>query len=377
MTTETHETGNTVYKILKEQNRKKCFIVCDGSFEFLPLKDELDFPDISTVKFSGFSSNPKYEDICKGTEFFRNEKCDSILAVGGGSAIDTAKCVRLFAGMNPNENYLKQIPAIPDSLFIAVPTTAGTGSEATGFAAIYFEGKKYSVADKSMKPDYALLDSRNLLSLPLYQKKCTAADALCQGIESWWSKNATEESRNYSKLAVETLTENLDGYLKNDSESLRRVLVASNLSGRAIDISKTTAAHAMSYRLTSLYDIPHGRAAFICLPYVWDFMIDFIRGKREFDELRGLFADIARSLGYDSPENASAALKEMSKILFAKNPVEMSFGDVNALTSCVNAERLKNNPVSLSSEEVRNIYLSIISDYSGYVSSDTILPYIL
>ena len=114
----------------------KVFVVCDSSYPFLNIKSDIENMDKPHVLFSDFTPNPIYEEVCKGIDLFQITKCDSILAVGGGSAIDVAKCIKLFCNMNPEISFLQQT-IIPNRIpFLAVPTTAGTGSEETRFAVI-------------------------------------------------------------------------------------------------------------------------------------------------------------------------------------------------------------------------------------------------
>lgn len=141
--------------------------------------------------FQGFSSNPKYEDVLRGVEAFRAENCDAVVAVGGGSSLDVGKCIKLFARMDPEQDCLAQPLQENGVPLAAVPTTAGTGSESTHFAVVYVNGEKRSVASTAALPDLAILDADALDTLPLYQKKCTLLDALCQGIESAWSVRST------------------------------------------------------------------------------------------------------------------------------------------------------------------------------------------
>ena len=128
------------------------------------------------IRFSDFAPNPTYESVLEGVKVFRQEKCDSIIAVGGGSAIDVAKCIKLYSNMDGNgENgsflhYTNQQinpNAIP---FLAVPTTAGTGSEATRYAVIYYGDEKQSITHESCIPDTVLLDASLLKTLPDYTK---------------------------------------------------------------------------------------------------------------------------------------------------------------------------------------------------------------
>ena len=358
MVTVSHETGKKIHEILESHGKKKALLVCDPAFDKIVLHDEISFSDISLVRFSDFTPNPKYEDVCKGVDLFNSENCDSIIAVGGGSSIDVAKCIKLYSKMDPSVNYLEQEYVKNNILFIAVPTTSGTGSESTRYAVIYYNGKKQSVSSVDAIPDYAILDSRVLSTLPLYQKKCTAMDALCQGIESWWSVNADDESRKLSEKAVEMIKKNLDAYLANTDDGNEKMMIAANYAGRAINITQTTAAHAMSYKLTSLYGIPHVRAAFTCLPYVWEFM----NFKVSDSELEKTFSDIANALGFERTEEAISWLKQLYDKLFEDRKVSVKAEDLELLTSSVNPVRLKNNPVRLKEPDLRKIYSTVISE---------------
>ena len=135
-------------EIIARTGKRKILLVTDASFPFLSIKEEVEALAVEKVSFSDFTSNPLYEDICKGIRFFQNEKCEALLAVGGGSAIDVAKCIKLYSGLpgdGKNGSWLTAEDAPGGIPFLAMPTTAGTGSEATRYAVIYFGGKKQSV----------------------------------------------------------------------------------------------------------------------------------------------------------------------------------------------------------------------------------------
>ena len=163
--------------------------------KFLAHMDELKEQGLNVIHFMDYQPNPLYENVLEGVGSFRSHHCDAIVAVGGGSALDVAKCIKLYStleGDGEEGSFLKQ-PLIPNEIpFLAMPTTAGTGSEATRFAVIYFEGNKQSVSGESCIPETVLLDPAVLETLPLYQKKVTMMDALCHAIESFWSVNSTE-----------------------------------------------------------------------------------------------------------------------------------------------------------------------------------------
>jgi Alcohol dehydrogenase, class IV len=362
----------SLLEILKEVSCKKLFLVTDSSYPFLNIKDAVEALPAEKVKFAEFTPNPLYEQVCKGIELFKSSGCDTILAVGGGSAIDVAKCIKL-AVLSKEGNDAIIPPLVSKRLdidgsripFIAIPTTAGTGSESTHNAVMYFEGAKQTVTNDGVLPDYAVLEPSVLKTLPLYQKKCTMMDALCQGIESWWSVNSTEESYEYSRKTVELIMVNWRKYIfENDDEAAKQIMLAANYGGRAINITQTTAAHAFSYKITSLYGLPHGHAVAVGLTPIWKFMlgnlnlcIDF----RGVKYLEGIFNDIAASMGCSTPEEAIQVFEEMMTEMELKNPVAGNREEeLSVLSTSVNPVRLKNNPVSLESDAIIGIYKRII-----------------
>lgn len=344
---------------------KKALLVCDSSFPYLSIKDTVEQLPCELIKFDGFTSNPLYEDVCKGVELFRNGRCDAIIAVGGGSTIDVAKCIKLFSGMSDNKNYLEQEYKDTKIPLIAVPTTAGTGSESTRHAVIYFNGQKQSISHESIIPDYAILDNSVLKTLPLYQKKCTMMDALCQGIESWWSVNSTDESIEYSKQAVGLIAENLDSYIfDNNEDAAEKIMLAANYSGRAINITQTTAPHAMSYKLTSMYHLPHGHAVAVCLSEVWKYMLNYPENcadRRGTEHLDKVFNDIAKCMKASFPEQAIDKFKGILNRLELGCPhSENKSEDLKKLAGSVNPIRLKNNPIVLDEITLLNLYGRIV-----------------
>lgn len=349
-------------EILHSLNARKVLLVRDASFPYLHAKEQLP-ADISFVPFADFTPNPVYEDVCKGVDLFREEACGAILAVGGGSAIDVAKCVKLFCRMNPERNYLAQEYADTGVPLIAAPTTAGTGSESTRYAVVYYEGQKQSITHDSIRPDVVILEPRFLKTLPPYQKKCTMLDALCQGIESWWSVNSTKESRQYSQRAVRGILENYRAYLDGDEDAAEKILLAANAAGRAIHITQTTVPHAMSYKLTSLYGLPHGHAAAICLPAVWAYMrehTDRCVSPGGEEELKRTFREISEAFGCKTVAEAEGVFRRLLKELDICPP-QANETDLPLLAASVNPTRLANNPVTLNEAALLRLYREILN----------------
>lgn len=360
-------------EILKEVGCEKLFMVVDSSYPFLNIKDAIEaLPVKEMVMFSGFTPNPLYEQVCNGIEQLKASNCDTILAVGGGSAIDVAKCIKL--AVLAEEGNASLIPPLVSTRvacegakipFIAIPTTAGTGSESTHNAVMYYEGAKQTVTNDGVLPDYAVLEPSVLKTLPLYQKKCTMMDALCQGIESWWSVNSTEESYEYSRKAIELIMANWRKYIfDNDNEAAANIMLAANYGGRAINITATTAAHAFSYKITSLYKLPHGHAVAVCLPEIWEYMISHLNhcaDSRGIDYLESIFNDISVAMGFSKSSEAIEHFKQMLHEMEMYKPISGNRSDdICILTLSVNPVRLKNNPIELDTETIKLLYSFIV-----------------
>lgn len=349
----------------KERNIHKVFLVCDGAFRFLKIAEYVEHlrqSGTEFVFFREFTPNPRYEEVIAGVDLFRKENCDIILAIGGGSAMDVAKCIKLYATMDENRNYLEQPILTNEITFWAMPTTAGTGSEATRYAVIYYNGEKQSVTHESCIPSVVFLDPSVLQTLPEYQKKATMLDALCHAIESFWSVNSTEESRDYSAQAVHLVMSNYRAYLTNRGLGCRNMLLAANMAGKAINITQTTAGHAMCYKLTSLYGIAHGHAAALCVAVLWPYMLQHIEAcidPRGEAHLKRMFAEIASAMQEETSEDAMRRFLQMLNELEMEIP-KMQVSDFDVLKRSVNPVRLKNNPVRLTEEVIDALYHEII-----------------
>ena len=202
------------------------------------------------------SANPRVETV-QALLSQITAPVDAFVAVGGGTTIDTAKLLNLAVVSEAPVRELLASKTAPDRLLpcLAIPTTAGTGAEATRFAVCYDGEVKHSVDFESIRPSDVALVPEFTATLPAYQKACTNFDAYAQAVESLWARGATDESRGYARRALRLIGEG------NWTE-------ASYWAGRAIDISRTTAAHALSYYMTSHYGIPHGHAVYMMFEYV-------------------------------------------------------------------------------------------------------------
>ncbi len=344
--------------IMRRYGLKKAFVVC-GVPQSL-FKGQFDF---DYEIFDAFTPNPDYTEVCNGVKQFTRSGCDCIVSIGGGSAIDVAKCVKLYAAMDSGKPYIDQPHRFSATKHIAVPTTAGTGSESTRFAVIYYNGVKQSVTDDSILPDVYILDESLLKGLPDYHKKSTMLDALCHAVESLWSVNSDKTSREYAVSAIQTIRRYCRGYLEGDPYAAMAILRAANQAGRAINISQTTAAHAMSYKLTSTFGIAHGHAAALCLPEVWRYIASHTeecRDPRGEKHLTEALQELNWAIHGDTSE---LAIQEYNRILSELKLKEVSCKDgnkLNELADSVNPERLGNCPVALSREVLLEMYRRIL-----------------
>ncbi len=324
--------------------------------------------EYNVTHFVDFSPNAKVEDVEKGIELFREHHGDFVLAVGGGSALDVAKAITLLApGTESAGKYiLRKAPILPRSIpLVAIPTTAGTGSEATHFAAVYFNKIKYSLAHRSLVPDYAVIDPSLTHTLSPYQTACTGMDALAQAMESYWSIHSTEESRHYAQQAITLVLTHLENAVRHShSEARIGMAKAANLAGKAINISFTTACHAISYPMTSYFDIPHGHAVALTLPE----MVVYNAGvneegcldKRGVQYVKGMLENLTGLFGVSSPEEVKKRLEQlMDSIGLERKLTQLgvrSEEDINlVMENGFNPERVGNNPQQLTAAELKSM----------------------
>ena len=355
---------------LKESGCKKLLKVCDGSIFYMDgfnkHLEEVEAKGIEMIGFRDFQSNPLYESVVAGVKVFREEQCDSIMAVGGGSAMDVAKCIKLYSnlpGDGADGSWLKE-EIVPNNIpFLAMPTTAGTGSEATRYAVIYYDGAKQSITSESFIPETVLMDPNALKTLPLYQKKATMCDALCHAIESFWSVNSTEESKEYSRAAIKGVLENMEGYLSNTEVGNAGMLRAAHTAGKAINITQTTAGHAMCYKVTSLFRSAHGHAAILCDRVLFPWMIentDKCIDPRGEEYLKVTLDEIGQAMGCTDGKAGAEKLASIFEQLELEVPAANE-AQFEKLKTSVNPVRLKNHPIALDVVSIDMLYHKILN----------------
>jgi len=276
-------------------------------------------------------------------------QCRAIVAVGGGTSIDTAKgAAWCLAGGNLHSPPTPEAALLP---LYAVPTTAGTGSEATHFAVCWHEGRKHSLADPRLLPRHAVVDSNLHQSLTPRLTATAGFDALCQALESLCSHGATDSSREDARAAARLLLGALELAVTQPTPELRRAMArGAHLAGRAINITKTTTPHALSYALTHTHGIPHGFAVALTFAHCLE-----LRHRRE-PAPTGT-ADITALLG-GTPSAAIERFVALQRACGAPTKLSalgITAEDLPAVAATVDPNRLANDTLAPTPEELLDV----------------------
>lgn len=294
------------------------------------------FHGLTITHFVKSGTNVEEEEAEQGFNNFLESGAQPIVAIGGGSVMDFAKTIIYRC----TESSL----AIP--FFAAVPTTAGSGSEATHFAVVYRKKKKISLVHQDLLPKLVILDPVLTYSLSPYQTAVTGMDAFSQAVESYWNVHAVAKSKDYAATSIGFWKESFLSAVNIPApESRKKMQQAAYLSGKAINITRTTGPHALSYYLTIQQGIPHGQAVAIFLPV-------FFLYNNPGIELLSL-------LGANDAHHAKEMIQQiMKKTGLAIRLSELGLDKkniINAMLDEVNEERFANNPVALDREKLKQL----------------------
>ena len=348
--------------ILKETSAKNILLVTGkDSYQRCGAKYYLDkiVAKKNKKNFNNFSSSPKFEELHKGYNELVNYDSDLIIGIGGGSVIDSAKFMKLkfFSDL------AKEIP------LVAVPTTAGSGSEATHFIVYYKNKEKQSAGVSGITlPNYTILDPSLTLSMSPNTLASSGLDALGQAIESYWSINSTTRSKQLSEEAIGLILKNFHSSMTYlDSYSKEAMLKAANLSGKAINITKTTSCHAISYPLTSYYKISHGHAVALTLGemIIYNSRVSSkdCNDNRGTEYVQQTMKELLNILDVKSPEEAKYKMEDLITNLGLKNHLSnlnIKNSDLPFLIGkSFNKERMGNNPRLLTKKGLERILNNI------------------
>ncbi len=265
---------------------------------------------LSVVCFTEVSENPTTEDVARGLAVAQQFDPELYVAVGGGSPIDAAKGVNFLhvCGGEMRDYWGHHKATRPLRPLIAVPTTAGTGSEVQSFALISdaLTHRKMACGDPSAAPRIALLDAELTLSMPPFVTACTGLDTLGHALESAVTKARTPRSAEYARAAFRVGFSALQRVLEapSDVDARAAMLRAAALAGLAIEHSMLGAAHALANPLTAQLGVPHGLAVGLMVPHV-------VRFNAQQAEARGVYEALARDVGLDCAEALADALEAL------------------------------------------------------------------
>lgn len=360
--------------ILEKEGKHHPMIVTDkGIVEhglLKPLFEILDKAGIKYTLFDKVEQNPTTNTVENALALFKASSSDSLIALGGGSSMDTAKALGARYAM-PRKS-LKQMKGILKvykklPLLIAIPTTAGTGSEATLAAVIVDSAtrEKYAISSFPLIPRYAVLDPVYNYSLPKSLTATTGLDALTHAIEAYIGKSNFKLTRMEAKVAVRLIFQNIEKAYENgnDPKARKNMLRASYLAGCAFTRSYVGYVHALSHAMSGKYNTPHGKANAILLPYVLEEY-----GEAIYKKLKKLA--IAINISDELEDEKTAAMKFIDEIKRLNRVMnipakfdELKKEDIKELSK--HAEREANPlypvPVLWTAKELEKIYNRVLA----------------
>ena len=278
------EGNGSVFKIptfLKEKGFKRPFVIVSNSVSktqhYIDFIKQLEMNSMDFVEFKEVKQNPEFEAILKAEQVAQNSKIDSIIAIGGGSVIDTAKAVgALLSNKNATLEKLRGLLKVKKrfSMLIAIPTTAGSGSEATIASVITNKDRddKFAINSPKLLPHVVVLDDEFLRSLPKNVIANCGMDALTHSLEAYLGNALTKRTKEAALESISLINSSLLEFYhdsKND-KARNNMLKASYLAGIAFTRSYVGYVHAISHSLSGKYNLPHGYANAVILPHLID-----------------------------------------------------------------------------------------------------------
>lgn len=358
-----------LYLFLEKEKFRKIFILC-GKESFIKSGAKkilnLILKKKSTYIYYKKSPYPEILELKKIIYSIKKFSPDLIIAVGGGSVIDYGKIAN-FLEIKGNvnldiKNSTYKIKKTNTKL-LAIPTTAGSGAEVTSGAVIYINKIKYSVENEKIKPDFFFLIPSLVINAPNKIKSSSGFDAIAQALESLISKRSNTKSKNFAKKSLEISLKYYLEFLKNpNNDNTSAMCLAANLAGKAINISKTTAPHAVSYPFTSLFNISHGHAVSLTLNKFLKFNYKYMSLSNCDFNLKERYNLIFRLTGSENINYLDQFLVNIKK----KAGLEQNFNKLKInisrsypkILSAINDQRLANNPIKLKKKDIKKILLN-------------------
>ena len=360
--------------LLKENNLNKPLIVTDQGINSLgllnPLFETLNNEKIEYGYFYDVVANPTIENVNAGLKVFLDTSCDSIIAVGGGSAMDAAKMIGALATnegktVEKLKGLLKIRKALP--FFIAIPTTAGTGSETTLASVIVNEKThhKYAINDPHLIPKIAILDPSLLVGLPPKITSTTGMDALTHAVEAYIGRSNTKKTKKAAVEAIKLINENLyESYVDGKNlEHREKMQKAAFLAGVAFTRAYVGYVHAIAHSLGGKYNVPHGLANAIILPYVLEAF-----GHSAYRKLARLSDELSlcekTATNKEKSESFIAWIKQLNKKMEIPEKFDIEYNEKD-VEEMLNHAIKEGNPLypvprEFNKEDFRRIYRLIL-----------------
>ena len=328
----------------------RCLVVCDRFLRPTVEAMQKEIPEIAAV-FSDVEENPQLRGVIEAAKLVRETHADAVVGIGGGSTMDTAKFTAAIARENADALACFQggIP-FPKTRFpmIAVPTTAGTGSEVTQVSVISHGREKKTINNPVFMPTLAIVDPGLTLTVPPHTTMNTGLDAMAHALEGYWSKNHQPISDLCAIEAVRLVLENLETAYRDGSNLAARenMSLAALLGGMSFALPKTAGSHACSYPLSEDYHLPHGEACAFTLD-------SFVRINAD-ERLE----TISKKAGLSGTEELAERIKALKKLAGLRMTLA-DLGEVDMDKLCRDAAKhplMRNNPVAMDEAALRNLF---------------------
>ena len=357
---------NDIKTFISDKNFKKIFILC-GKKSFVTSGAQKFFNNLLKKKEISFfykkSKIPIFKELIKIIRDIRIFKPDLILAVGGGAVIDYAKIANVVEIRDDLKdlivNYSYPFNKKYSKLTV-IPTTAGSGAEVTSNAVIYLDEIKYSFESELLIPDNFFLIPEFLISAPDKIKASAGFDAIAQALESLVSKKSNDQSIKYASESLSISLNSFILFLNNPNlKNAAEMSIASNLAGKAISITKTTAPHAASYPFTSLFNISHGHAVSLFFEDFFKFNFENLNRsvtsfdlKKRFDLIFDLF-DVKNINDFNTK---ISLIKKKAKLEDNLKKLNINIEqNSEKIIGGINLLRLGNNPVKIDGKDILKI----------------------
>ena len=343
---------NRLDEVFAAVQTERAVLVCGRHFTAAAAALQEKLPAVKAV-FSGVEPDPQLSGAVRAAELARETGADTILGIGGGSALDSAKFAAAIApgDADPLAYYRGEVPFPANPLkIVCVPTTAGTGSEVTQVSVISNGNEKRTINNPVFMPKAAVVDPLLSFSVPAGTAVCTGLDALAHALEGYWSKNHQPISDLMAVEAVRLITQNLEKVRlagpNADLPAHSAMAYAALLGGLSFVLPKTAACHACSYPLCETFHISHGEACAFTLD-------SFVRINAD-ERLE----DLCRRAGLSGTEELAAWIAEVKKKAGLRTRLaELGEADIPALAAAAAVHPLmRNNPVPMDTDSLKKIF---------------------